>query len=179
MDFAVIDVETTGHVRGFPTEVWQVGLVHVRDGQVDVSQGLNTLVRVDAERPFNKHAPGRHAVLRETLAQAPRVDEVTAQVMELCRGRTLVAHNIGTERKALNTWAPLHPWGEWVDTLKLYRRHYPGLESYTLDSLVQCFGLADSVTELTPGLEAHDAYYDAVACAVLLSFLLRQIGGMQ
>jgi DNA polymerase III epsilon subunit-like protein len=41
-----------------------------------------------------------------------------------------------------------------------------------LDEAVEALGLAARVRALCPGREAHDALYDAFACAVLLEHFL-------
>lgn len=65
-------------------------------------------------------------------------------------------------------------WGPWLDTLYLYRRIYPGLESYKLADLVQLFDLEASLEQQArlhcPEGRAcyHSALYDALASALLL-----------
>lgn len=100
----------------------------------------------------------------------------------------LCAHNAAVEDGFLrNVWAyprqapdfsdegRMTPsWGPWLDTLHLYRRIYPGLESYKLADLITLFEL-----EARLGVEAgihcpdgrgryHSALYDALASALLL-----------
>jgi DNA polymerase-3 subunit epsilon len=88
----------------------------------------------------------------------------------------LVAHNVATERGILAKAFPLHPFGPWVDTLALSRKAWRGLESYALEDLLKRFGLSGYVAEYCPGLESHDALYDAVGAGVLLEYLLNQEG---
>ena len=68
-------------------------------------------------------------------------------------------------------------WGPWLDTLYIYRRVYPQLESHKLEDLVELFGLG---TELNARSKLycpdgrrryHSALYDALASALLLSRL--------
>lgn len=68
-------------------------------------------------------------------------------------------------------------WGPWVDTLQLYRRIYPGLESYKLVDLVHTFDLqrlldAEARVRCPPRRDRyHCALYDALASALLLARL--------
>lgn len=172
VDYAVIDFETTGSVRGWPVEPWQVGLVYVRNGRVALNGGIDSLIRINRERPFNPLAPGRHAELRDKLALAPTATDLLPQLIATTEGLTLVAHNTGTERKMLAKMAPLHPWGPWIDTLPLARRFLPDLDDYGLESVIRQLDLSARVQNLCPGRVAHDAYYDAVACAVMLEHFL-------
>ena len=169
--FAVIDFETTGAVAGYAVEPWQVGIVRVEGGAVCGGVSFESLLRV-GERPFNPRAPGRHAQLRAQLAVAPSVGELLPTLSGWLTGVPLVAHNVGTERTMLAKMAPLHRFGPWVDTLALARHAYPDLASKALDDVVAVLGLAPQVRKLCPGREAHDAYYDAVACAVLFTHFL-------
>jgi DNA polymerase-3 subunit epsilon len=168
--FAVIDFETTGSVPGYRVEPWQVGIVRVEDGQV-CGGGFESLLRV-GERPFNPRAPGRHAQLRAQLAVAPTADELLDVFSGWLTGVPLVAHNVGTERGVLARMAPLHRFGPWVDTLALARHAYPQLASKSLEDVTDALGLAAQVQALCPGREAHDAFYDATACAVLFAHFL-------
>lgn len=169
--YTAIDFETTGTVPGWPVEPWQIGMVEVSLAG-GVGRGFSALLGVPAERPFNRFAPGRHSLIRDELAIAPTLPQMWDEVSPWLIGRTLVAHNIGTERTILKKAAPLHSLGPWIDTLKLTRRIYPGLSSYALDDIISVLGLTAEVQKSCPGLTAHDAYYDAVACGVLLLHLL-------
>ena len=169
--FAVLDFETTGAVEGYPVEPWQLGIVRVRAGRVCEGEAFESLMRV-GDRPFNPRAPGRHAQLRGQLAAAPSPGALWPELSLWVAGVPLVAHNAGTERTLLNRLAPLHRLGPWVDTLLLVRRAYPGLASKALEDAVEAMGLTGRVRALCPGREAHDALYDAFACAVVLEHFL-------
>lgn len=171
MKLAVIDFETTGSVRGFENEPWQVGLVYLIDGEICLEGGLDLLVRVDPNRPFNPMAPGRHRELRDALAAAVPCAEVLERILERTAGCIPAAHNAATERTLLSRLAPLHRWGEWMDSLKLARTIFPGLPEYGLEPLLERLGIKNEVGRLCPGRTAHDAYYDAVASAVLLKHM--------
>ena len=168
---AVIDFETTGSVAGYPVEPWQVGIVRIRDGRVCAEERFESLLHV-GDRPFNPRAPGRHAQIRDQLAAAPLPGELWPDLTSWVTDAALVAHNAGTERGVLSRMAPLHHFGPWVDTLTLTRRAYPGLASGALEDVVAALGLETRTRALCPGRDAHDALYDAFACAVLLEHFL-------
>ena len=172
-----VDFESTGSVAGYRDEPWQVACVPIRGGCVQVEEGLELFLRVAADRPFNPCAPGSWRERREQLAHAPTLDEA----LPLLRGHVLhvplVAHHAATEKKFFRHAWPLHRPGPWIDTLKLARRAYPALPGHELDAVIAALGLSDQVQRLAPGRAAHDAFYDAAACAVLLCHLLSQPGG--
>lgn len=167
----VLDFESTGVVAGYPNEPWQIGLICLRDGVVDAASSWEQFMRIDATRPFNPHAPGRHAQLRDVLADAPKREMLLPKLREYLKADARVAHNCSTEQKMLRMIAPMHCFDPWIDTLKLAREAWPGLASYALESLVETLQLEERIETLVPDRTAHDALYDAVAAAVILERL--------
>lgn len=169
--FAVLDFETTGEVPGHPNLPWQIGLVGFAGGQPCPANQFASLLQV-GDRPFNPYAPGRHAQLRDDICRAPTLPDLWPQLANRLLGRPLVAHNVATEKKCLAEAFPLHVFGPWIDTLKLVRVAYPQAPSHQLPDLLDLLGLRQAVAALCPGLESHDALYDAVGCALLFAHLL-------
>lgn len=169
--FVVIDFETTGKVDRHPSEPWQVGLVDVRAGRVVRDSCWSSFIRV-GERPFSPHAPGAWLAHIEEIARAPALPVLWPKLEGRLRVDAIVGHNIGTERSILAKIAPLHRPGPWVDTLKLGRLAYPDWPSHTLTDLLDRLELSPRVHALCPGRAPHDALFDAVGTAVLLTFLL-------
>jgi len=176
VEATVLDYESTGVLAGYPNEPWQIGMVTLRAGRVDAGSMFESLLRVDAARPFNPHAPGRHALLRSEIAEAPTPQELWTRIEPRLAGRPLCAHNVATEKKFIRAMAPMHSFGPWIDTLRIARKVWPGHSSYSLGDLVGLLDLESRVDALCPGKEAHDALYDAVASAMLLEHLLEQPG---
>jgi DNA polymerase III epsilon subunit-like protein len=166
-ELTVLDFETTGSVEGYPTEAWQLGMIRIRKGAIDPTARFNRLLQV-GDRPFNPYAPGRHHQVRDALRQAPELRSLWAELKDWWLNRPMVAHNVGTEQKFVRQTAPMHAIGPWIDTLKLARYAYPDFPSHSLEDLVSQLELGPEIEAVCPGLEAHDAYYDAVACAALL-----------
>ncbi len=175
-DVTVLDYETTGSVRGFAAEPWQIGMVTLRRGAVDSDSMFESLLKVDANRPFNPHAPGRHAALRDEIAAAPTPLELWPRIKPRLTEFPLCAHNVATEKKFTRLMAPMHQFGLWIDTLKIARVAWPGCPSYALEDLIVMLELKPRVDEMCAGKTAHDALYDAVASALLLEHLLAQSG---
>ena len=166
MVWTALDFETTGTVKGWPNEPWQLGLVKIEDGVVLPETRWETLLHV-GDRPFSPRAVGRYAELREELAVAPEFSELWPEISARLCGTPLIAHNCSTERTVLTKMAPMTQFGPWIDTLVYARGRYPGLPSYALGDLIETFGLSDEVERLCPGRTWHDALYDACACAAL------------
>jgi DNA polymerase III epsilon subunit-like protein len=175
-EITVLDFESTGSLRGYPNEPWQIGMVSLKCGKVDSGSMFESLLRVDANRPFNPHAPGRHALLRDEIAEAPSPQELWPEIMSRLTEFPLCAHNVATEKKFTRTMAPMHQFGHWIDTLRIARKVWPGCPSYSLEDLIVMLDLKPKVDELCPGKEAHDALYDAVASGMILQHLFEQPG---
>ena len=110
------------------------------------------------------------------------------------RSGPLCAHNVAVEDGLLRSVWP-YPrsspdfadesqmtasWGPWIDTLQLYRRIYPQLESYKLGDLTALFDL-EAELDVLAGLYCpdkrgryHCALYDALASALLLKRLYKE-----
>ncbi len=170
-EIVAIDFESTGVVEGHPNEPWQIGMVKLVGGQVVIARQFNSLLRV-GDRPFNLYAPGMHHQLRAELAVAPTLRELWSEMQQWWVGRPLVAHNTATERGFISQVAPMHHVGPWIDTLQLARHVYPNLQSHSLEDLLDHLRLMHRVCELCPNLLPHDAFFDAVGCAVLLRHFL-------
>jgi len=168
----VLDFESTGSMHGFENEPWQIGMVSLSGGRIDPGSMFESLLRVDINRPFNPHAPGRHALLRDEIARAPRPHDLWPHIMPRLTEHPLCAHNAATERKFVRAMAPMHRFGLWIDTLRIARRVWPGCPSYALEDLIVMLDLKERIDALCPGREAHDALYDAVASAALIEHLL-------
>lgn len=166
-ELIAIDFETTGTVPGFPNEPWQIGIIPIAGHTIDLDNAFESFLRISPNRPFNKYAPGRHAQLRETLANAPALHDAWQRLSDLLAGNIIIAHNIGTERTVLKNAAPLHAFGPWIDTLTLSKKVWPGLASYALEDLTAALDLRTHLDALLPGRTPHDAFYDAAACALL------------
>ncbi len=175
-EITVLDYESTGSLSGYANEPWQIGMVSLVGGKVDAGSMFESLLRVDANRPFNPYAPGRHAALRDEISIAPTPQQLWPLIKHRLTEHPLCAHNVATEKKFIRAMAPMHQFGLWIDTLRIARKVWPGCPSYALGDLVVMLGLQQRVDELCPGKEAHDALYDAVASAMLLEHLLEQPG---
>ena len=167
----VIDFETTGSVNGYQVEAWQVGMILFRNGQVDYNFLFNSLLRI-GDRPINPNAPGNYHQLRNEISCAPGIEDIWPELKTWWLGRALCAHNISTEKSIIENAVPMHQVGPWLDTLKLSRYVYPQLESHKLEDIIHILNIEEDLEKACPKLEPHDAFYDAVACAILLEHLL-------
>jgi DNA polymerase III epsilon subunit-like protein len=167
----VIDFECTGVVEGYQNEPWQVSMVLLNGGKIDIDYSFNSLCRV-GDRPFNPNAPGDYHKLRQQISDAPAIQDIWPELKSWWLGRTLAAHNIGTEKTLIESLAPMHNVGPWLDSLRMSRIAYPELKSHKLEDLIDSLGISDQLATYCPVEKWHDAYFDTIACALLLEHLL-------
>ena len=166
--FCVIDLETTGTDSN--SRITEIGAVKSRGGEVLGS--FQTLVNPGV--PIPAHIAELNGFTDATVADAPRLSEVFASLIEFCRGSVMVAHNARFDMGFLNRaaiglgyeWPP----GVVIDTVALARRIIPRHEvaNYRLGTLA-----AYVSTTVTPN---HRALDDALATLDLLHALLGRVG---
>lgn len=133
----------------------------------------------------------QHRIAERDLVGRERFDELWPLFSELRETGVLCAHNMVVEDGLLRqVWpyprtspdffglgGPELNWGPWLDTLYIYRRIYPQLESHRLEDLVELFGLEKELRARAKlycpqgRRRYHSALYDALASALLLSRL--------
>ncbi len=128
------------------------------DGNVEHS--LATLLNPGVD-PGPTHV---HGLTAQMLEGAPRFGDVVADLAELLRGRTLVAHNVGFDYSFLTSEAELVgaelPIDSVMCTVELARRLDLGTVNLRLETLAAHWGV--------PQLKPHDALDDAQVLAQIL-----------
>lgn len=157
-DFIALDFETANR-KQYPCAA---GVAVVKNGQI-VSRDYTL---INPESSFDDICINVHGITPEQVAGAPTFPEFLTKWSAFMQHYPVVAHNIGTERSALEKSCARYklelPRVTFYDTLQLCRVNYPGKESYTLDALCSERGIE---------LEHHNALSDAVGCAELMLLL--------
>ncbi|WP_274651609.1 ATP-dependent DNA helicase DinG [Paenibacillus humicola] len=158
MNYAVLDLETTGHGSG--DEMIQVGLV-LLDESLQVIKSYSTFVKPTIPiPPFITQLTG---IDESMVADAPLAEDVLLELIPLLSDAVLVAHNVGFDAGFLNAaldrcgYMPFA--GRRLDTIELLRILYPSLTSYQLGSVTEAFGIGHD--------RHHQADSDALATAEL------------
>lgn len=166
MKFAVVDLETTG---GKPEtgRVIEIGIVLLDD--FEVVKTYQTLV--DPGQPIPEFIQGLTGINDEMVQDKPQFSAVAEEVAKLLQGRIFVAHNVLFDSKFMR--AELKRCAIKYDpprlcTVKLSRRFFPGLPSYSLHNLIMSLEL--------PDFNHHRALDDAMAAAELLKMALQKAG---
>ena len=166
MEFAVVDIETTGST---PQSAGITEIAIVIHNGVEVTGKYVTLINPRHKiPPFIVNMTG---ISDEMVAGAPLIEEVAPQIYNLLNGRVFVAHNVSFDysfvhyllgRSGFQWSAPK------LCTIKLSRRVFPGLEKYGLGSLTRDLGIR---------IEGrHRAWGDAAATAQVLTMAIEKEG---
>lgn len=166
--YAAVDVEGNGQQ---PPNLVELAVVPIDAGLVGAP--VSWLVRPPL--PITGLARRIHGITNEAAADRPPVGALSGEIRRALQGRVVVAHNAHVDvdvlARELPGWRP----GIVIDTLRLSRKLLAGrVRSYRLGTLVDAFGLADT---LPKGVEPHRATYDALMCARLFRYLASLPGG--
>lgn len=160
--WAVVDVETTGFRPGHARIVSIAALALGDDGNVE--QTLYSLLNPGVD-PGPTHV---HGLTAEILEGQPTFADIVGSLVELLRGRTLVAHNVGFDYSFLAAEAELVraqlPTDTVMCTVELARRLDLGTANLRLETLASHWG----ITQMRP----HDALDDALVLAQILKPVL-------
>lgn len=166
--YAIVDIETTGTNAGYHgiTEV----AIYVHDGErvVDTWQSL---INPESDiPPFIQQMTG---ITNEMVAQAPVFEDVAAEIYSLLQPHIFVAHNAGFDYGFLKAHLAFCGYDLHVKklcTVRLSRKIFPGLRSYSLGRLCESLGIDIR--------DRHRASGDAEATAELFrKILLHDTGG--
>ena len=160
--WAVVDVETSGFRPGQARIVSLAALALGDDGNVERS--VYSLLNPGVD-PGPTHV---HGLTAEMLADQPCFGDVVQDLIEVLRGRTLVAHNVGFDYAFLAAEAELLgielPIDSVMCTVELARRLQLGTENLRLETLAAHWGISQ--------MRPHDAMDDALVLAQILKPVL-------
>ena len=166
MKFAVVDLETTGGTAEVG-RITEVGIVLLDD--CEVVKTFSALVDPGMPiQPFVQHLTG---ITDEMVQGKPQFSAIAEEVAELLQDRIFVAHNVQYDCKFMR--AELKRCCIKIDpprlcTVKISRRFFPGLPSYSLHKLTQSLEL--------PEFNHHRALDDAMAAAEILKLAYNKVG---
>ena len=150
--WAVVDVETSGFRPGQARIVSLAALALGDDGNVERS--VYSLLNPGVD-PGPTHV---HGLTAEMLADQPCFGDVAVDLIEVLRGRTLVAHNVGFDYAFLAAEAEVLgielPIDSVMCTVELARRLQLGTENLRLETLAAHWGISQ--------MRPHDAMDDAL-----------------
>lgn len=172
--WAAIDFEGTGSAPGQSDEAVQIGIAVSNVIGQQPGNFFRSYVRPESR--VTRAAASVHRIADRDLQGAPPLTGLWPEIKSRLSGAVVVAHGAGTEKRFLRAF-PMHGFGPWIDTLAVSRMLLPELADHSLAAVVAACGLEGELREACPGLDWHDALFDAVACLVFLRHCLAR-GGM-
>lgn len=166
MEFAVVDIETTGST---PQSHGITEIAIVIHNGVEVTGKYVTLINpLQKIPPFIVNMTG---ISDAMVANAPLFEDVAQQIFNLLNGRIFVAHNVSFDYSFVHYLLGKSGF-QWsapkLCTIKLSRRVFPGLAKYGLGSLSRDLGIR---------IEGrHRAWGDAAATAHVLTLAIQKEG---
>jgi len=166
MEFAVVDIETTGST---PQSAGITEIAIVIHNGVEVTGKYVTLINPRHKIPsFIVNMTG---ISDEMVAQAPLFEEVAPQIYNLLKDRIFVAHNASFDYSFVRYLLGKSGY-DWsapkLCTIRLSKKVFPGLEKYGLGSLTRDLGIR---------IEGrHRAWGDAQATAEVLTMAIEKEG---
>jgi DNA polymerase-3 subunit epsilon len=169
IDFAVVDVETTGTQAGGGDRITEIAIVQVRRGEVgEVFSQL-----VNPGRPIPPYITALTQITWDMVRDQPSFRHVAPQVMERLTGAVFVAHNAAFDwrfvSEELRRGVGHELAGPRLCTVRLAKRLLPDLPRRSLDHLTRYFNIEIKAR--------HRAAGDALATAQALCHMLRLADG--
>jgi DNA polymerase III subunit epsilon len=162
--WAVIDVETSGFRPG-QARIISIAVLGL-DTAGRIEQSVVSLLNPGVD-PGPTHVHGLTAAM---LEDQPQFADIVGDVVEVLRGRTLVAHNVGFDYSFLAVEAEIAeaeiPVDSVMCTVELARRLELGVANLRLETLAAHWG----VTQQRP----HDAFDDALVLTGVLAASLER-----
>jgi DNA polymerase III subunit epsilon len=170
-EFVALDFETSGldmrHARPL-----SVGWVVIRHGRIVLADAGYTRIRLWGD--VGSQSVPTHQLLPQDLEDAPSIMEVAAQLEDLLRGRTLLAHAADIEVRLLRRCGIAARRRLALDTLCLAR----SLDRLSDVSTAQRYNLTDLARRHgVPAHRPHHAFGDALTTASLFLALVAGLEG--
>lgn len=162
--FAIVDIETTGGKPG-PDRVTEIAIV-IHDGE-QIIDSFESLINPERSIPYG--ITQITGITNEMVADAPKFFEVAKQVVEMTQGAIFVAHNVSFDYNFIRY--EFQQLGyvfrrRKLCTVRLSRKMFPGLRSYSLGNLIKHFNI--QVTD------RHRAMADVMATIEVLQKALNK-----
>lgn len=172
VEFAAIDFESAGFDQGGTDVAVQIGIA-IMTPDLEIRREDFYTSYLASDQKVTWAAKKVHGISDEDLVGAPPLLQLWPEINSRLRGRCIVAHGSGTEKRFLRAF-PMHGFKTWADTLCIAHAAYPEIGDHSLGGLCDQLSLSSEVQQLCPERRWHDALYDAIASLVFLRQVLRQ-----
>lgn len=160
-DYVAFDLETTG-LNVETDYIIEIGALKVKDGKVCE----RFMEFVKPLTPISPMITNITDITNEMVAGARNTCDVIRDFVEFCEDFVLIGHNIMFDYKFTKKYASEYGFAfekTGIDTLKIARKVLCNLESKSLGTLCEHYGIINQA--------AHRAYHDALATAKIYHYL--------
>ncbi len=166
MQFAIVDIETTG---GFPQQHGITEIAIVLHNGTEIEGRYETLV--NPHQPIPSFIANMTGITDAMTAQAPSFEEVAPYIYNLLHDRVFVAHNVNFDFSFVKyhlQQAGFQLQTPKLCTIRLSRKVFPGFRKYGLGHLCRELGIQIE--------NRHRAGGDAIATSQVLDLVLQNNG---
>lgn len=165
INFIALDLETANSFRG---SICEIGLAFVENGKIFKSQSWLIQPNGNEYDGFNIYI---HGITPEMTSSSPSFKEIWPEIQKLIENKTVISHNTSFDMYALADAlkdADLNlPTFDYFCSLRLSRKAFPGLFSYSLPSLCEALNIEFNTH--------HRAEADAIGCAEIFLRILSEL----
>lgn len=161
--YAIVDIETTGGYAA-ANSITEIS-IHLHDGN-SVTETFETLINPGQPIPY--YIQSMTGITDKMVAKAPRFEEVAQKIYELLHDRIFIAHNVNFDYSFIKGHlkeAGLELNIKKLCTVRLSRKIFPGLQSYSLGKLCDTLGITIN--------DRHRAGGDTAATVKVFELLLK------
>ncbi|MDR2282843.1 MAG: GIY-YIG nuclease family protein [Sphingobacterium sp.] len=163
MEYAIVDIETTGSYAG-DNGITEIAII-IHNGE-HILEKFETLVNPGTVIPY--HIQSLTGIDNEMVSNAPSFKEIAKTVYTLLHKRVFIAHNVNFDYSFINQELKKAGY-DWkapkLCTVRLSRKIFPNLASYSLGKLCQNLGITIH--------HRHRAMGDVEATVTLFEKLLK------
>ena len=164
MEFAIVDIETTGgnFRNGGITEV----AIVIHDGQQIVHEYQSL---INPQQNIPAYITGLTGIDDAMVRESPTFDEIAEEIYELLEGKVFVAHQVNFDFGFIREFLGRSGYelkNPKLCTVRLSRKIFPGMRSYSLGRICEQRNI--------PILARHRAMGDAKATAILFGQMLEE-----
>jgi DNA polymerase III subunit epsilon len=162
--YAIVDIETTGG-HAISNGITEIAII-IYDGITEVSR-YETLV--NPEKPIPIYIRALTGITQEMVNAAPVFNDIAHEVYNLLRDKIFIAHNVNFDYSFLKHHLNKSGFDlncKKICTVRLGRKIFPGLPSYSLGKLCSSLGVQI--------ISRHRALGDADATTRLFSLMLSE-----
>jgi DNA polymerase III subunit epsilon len=137
--YAIVDIETTGSYAA-ANGITEIS-IHVFDGD-KVVEKFETLV--NPQQPIPRYIQAMTGITDGMVADAPLFDDVAGRIYDILQDKIFVAHNVNFDYSFIKSQLACAGFtynSKKLCTVRLSRKIFPGLPSYSLGNLSHSLGI--------------------------------------